>query len=235
LLTTSCQSHTSEAAAVAAARHSDVGDSMSAARQCREREARRRQTARRRQRGGSSAEAAAVAAARHRDVGNSMSAAWQCREREARRWQTARWWQRGGSSAEAAAVAAARHRDVGGSMLAARQCQQRQQMWRQCESWQWRAMAAAQSEEHRGCGGFTSTIHKCANARAFGRPEAPMYWNVETYWWLVGCGSITLWLHKSCHMTTRDFTRTTPTCVGIHTCMWVQLLSPKLEDNTISV
>ena len=60
-------------------------------------------------------------------------------------------------------------------------------------------------------------------------------WNVETYWWLVGCGSITLWLHKSCHMTTRDFTRTTPTCVGIHTCMWVQLLSPKFEDNTISV
>jgi hypothetical protein len=37
----------------------------------------------------------------------------------------------------------------------------------------------------------------------------------------------------SCHMTTRDFTRTTPTYVGILTCMWVQLLSPNLEDNTI--
>jgi len=36
-------------------------------------------------------------------------------------------------------------------------------------------------------------------------------------------------------LTTRDFTRTPPTYVGIHTCMWVQLLSPKLEveDNTI--
>ena len=40
-------------------------------------------------------------------------------------------------------------------------------------------------------------------------------------------------LRKSCHMTTRDFTRTTPTYVGILTCMWVQLLSPNLEDNTV--
>ena len=61
-------------------------------------------------------------------------------------------------------VATARHRDVGGSMLAARQwCQQRQRMWWQRESWQWRAMAASRSEEHRRCGRFTSTVHKCAD------------------------------------------------------------------------
>ena len=60
-------------------------------------------------------------------------------------------------------------------MLVARQCQQRQQMWRQRESWQWCTMAAVQLEEHRGCGGFTSTVHKCADARAFGCPEAPLY------------------------------------------------------------
>ena len=41
------------------ARHRDVGNSMSAARQCREGEVRRRQTARRQQGGGSSAESAA--------------------------------------------------------------------------------------------------------------------------------------------------------------------------------
>jgi len=35
-------------------------------------------------------------------------------------------------------------------------------------------------------------------------------------------------------LTTRDFTRTPPTYVGIHKCMWVQLLSPKLEDYMVS-
>jgi hypothetical protein len=39
---------------------------------------------------------------------------------------------------------------------------------------------------------------------------------------------------NSCHMTTRDFARTPSTYVGIPICMWVRLLSPKLEDNTIS-
>ncbi len=37
------------------------------------------------------------------------------------------------------------------------------------------ATAAAWLEEQRGCGGFLSTIRKCSDARAFGRPEAPMY------------------------------------------------------------
>jgi len=115
-----------EAAAVAAAQHRDVGNSMSAAQQCWEHEARRRQTMQRRQRGGSSVEAAAVAAARHRDVGNSMSAERQCREHEARQRQTARRRQRGGSCTEAVAVVAARHRDVGDSMSAARQCRERE-------------------------------------------------------------------------------------------------------------
>ncbi len=209
--------------------------------QCQERKARRRQTAQRRQRGGSSAEAAArrLRRWRQRDTTTSVVACWrlgsvgsakhgggkQCdgSSAVAAAWRLQRWRQRYTATS---AVACWRRGSVssvsrcGSSANHGSGAQWQQHSWRNTE-------AAADSPA------------PSTNAPTHAPSDAQMRrctrWNVETYWWLVGCGSITLWLHKSCHMTTRDFTRTTPTCLGIHTCMWVQLLSPKLEDNTISV
>ncbi len=43
---------------------------------------------------------------------------------------------------------------------------QRQRRWRQHEAWRRRT---ARWQQHGGCGRFTGTVRKCANARAFER------------------------------------------------------------------
>ncbi len=101
----------------------------------------------------------AVVAARQRDVGGSLAVA------RRRRQHQRRWRQRdAGGSAIAAARMLRRWRqcDVGGSLAVGWR-------WRQRNAWRWRTARwrPVRWQQHGGCGGFTGTVRKCANARAF--------------------------------------------------------------------